>query len=44
MATAVPCPCQNGRETAVISGRSRTPQTVSDLGQVQVDPLRETTF
>jgi hypothetical protein len=24
--------CQNGRETAVISGHSRTPRTASDLG------------
>ena len=32
MATAVPCPCQNGRETAVISGRSRAPRTAADLG------------
>jgi hypothetical protein len=28
----VPRPCQNGRETAVISGRSRTLRTASDLG------------
>jgi len=32
MATAVPCPCQNGRQTVVISGRSRAPRTSSDLG------------
>ena len=32
MATAVPCPCQNGRKTAVNSGRSRAPRTASDLG------------
>ena len=31
LATAVPRPCQNERETAVISGRSRTPRTASDL-------------
>ena len=28
----MPCPCQNGRETAVNSGRSRAPRTASDLG------------
>jgi hypothetical protein len=28
----VPCPCQNGRKTAVARGHSRTPRTASDLG------------
>jgi hypothetical protein len=32
MATAVPCPCQNERKTAVASGHSRTSRTASDLG------------
>jgi hypothetical protein len=29
---SVPCPCQNGRKTAVASGHSRTSRTASDLG------------
>ena len=29
---SVPCPCQNGRKTAVAHGHSRTPRTASDLG------------
>ena len=29
---SVPCPCQNGRKTAVASGHSRTPRMASDLG------------
>jgi hypothetical protein len=30
--SAVPCPCQNGRKTAVISGHPRAPRMAFDLG------------
>jgi hypothetical protein len=36
MATAVPCPCQNGRKTAVTSGHPRALRTVSDLGMCRL--------
>jgi len=29
---SVPCPCQNGRKTAVASGQPRAPRRASDLG------------
>jgi hypothetical protein len=34
----VPYPCQNGRETAVISGHSRAPRAVSDVGVRRLTP------
>ncbi len=35
---SVPIPCQNGRQTAVISGHPRAPRTASTLGSPRLTP------